>query len=233
VYFHGGAFALTYGATHITMAQRYARDAGCCVIFVDYRLMPSHPFPAGLDDCYTALQWTLNQAQTLGIDSKRIAVGGDSAGGALSAAVCQMSQDRDTATICAQMLIYPALDKDCKTRSAREFTDTPIWTSASNRAMWQVYLRNCPPERIPPYASPAHRQDLSGLPPAYVETAEFDPLHDEGVDYARRLTAAGVEVQLNETQGTVHGFDAITSSVAGSKAVSSRIEFLRKHFAPV
>jgi acetyl esterase len=231
LYYHGGGFALTYGAPHISMCQRYAKATGCYVIFVDYRLMPAHPFPAGQDDSHTALQWVVANAESLGIDKARIAVMGDSAGGALSASVCQMSQVRDTANICAQLLIYPVTDMDCKTQSAREFTDTPIFTSKSNSAMWQAYLRNCAPGAIPPYASPIHREDLRGLPAAYVETAEFDPLHDEGVNYARRLEQAGVDVVLNDTKRTVHGYDATGSGALGEDAMGRRVEYLRNAFA--
>lgn len=232
VYYHGGGFALTYGAPHISNCQRYAKKTGCTVIFVDYRLMPAHPFPAGQEDSHTALQWVVDNAESLGIDKTRIAVMGDSAGGALSASVCQMSQDRDTASICAQLLIYPVTDMDCKTPSARGFTDTPIFTSKSNSAMWQAYLRNCTPGAIPAYASPIHREDLRGLPAAYVETAQYDPLHDEGVNYAARLEQAGVEVVLNDTMRTVHGFDATGSSALGEAAIQRRVEYLKNAFAP-
>lgn len=232
IYFHGGGFAMTYGSTHIAMAQHYAKEAHCCVVFVKYRLMPKHPFPAGQNDCYTALQWASDNADKLGIDKQRIAVGGDSAGGALAASVCQMNRDRDGLPVCGQLLVYPVIDAECKTPSATEFTDTPIWTSASNTAMWRVYLRNYPSGEIPAYASPIHGSDLAGLPPAYVETAQFDPLRDEGIDYATRLQDAGVTVELNQTQGTVHGFDAMGNSPQGSAALTSRIHFLRRCFAP-
>lgn len=232
VYYHGGAFALTYGSTHITMCEDYAREAGCCVIFVDYRLMPRHPFPAGLDDCYLALEWATANAATLDIDPQRIAVGGDSAGGALSASVSQMAQDRGTVNVCGQMLIYPVIDKDCKTESARNFSDTPIWTSLSNSRMWECYLKNVGNDPAPPYASPITRESLAGLPPAYVETAEFDPLHDEGIDYAKKMIEGGVEVIVNETRGTVHGYDALAQTEVVHDAMSQRFRFLQSVFSP-
>ncbi len=201
-------------------------------MFVDYRLMPSHPFPAGQDDCYDALRWTSGNATQLGIDPARIAVMGDSAGGALAASISQLTQDRAELDICAQVLIYPATDAECKTASACEFKDTPIFTSASNSAMWRVYLHKHAAGELPPYASPIQRADMSGLPRAYIETAEFDPLHNEGAASAKRLADAGVDVTLNETRGTVHGFDAVVPSAAGNDAIQRRIEFLEKCFAP-
>ena len=230
LYYHGGGFALTYGAPHLKLCQRYASDAGCTVIFVDYRLMPRHPFPAAADDCYLALEWALDNAQQLCIDPTRIVVGGDSAGGALSASVSQMSLDRGVTKICAQMLIYPVTDMDCKTRSATEFTDTPILNSESNRRMWKAYLCNYAAGECPDYASPIHRNDFTDLPPAYVETAQFDPLHDEGVAYAGRLSGAGVAVELNDTKGTVHGYDAALQSALGEDAIARRVAYLKAAF---
>jgi acetyl esterase len=230
LYYHGGGFALTYGGAHIKLCQRYASEAACTVIFVDYRLMPKYPFPGGVDDCYLALEWVLDNAQRLGIDPSRIAVGGDSAGGALSASVSQMSVDRGTAKLCAQMLIYPVTDKDCKTRSATEFTDTPIFNSVANSRMWEAYLCNYTSGANPEYASPIHRKKVTGLPPAYVETAQFDPLHDEGLAYAERLSEAGVAVEINDTKGTVHGYDAAVKSALGEDAIARRVAYLKAAF---
>lgn len=233
IYYHGGGFALTYGAPHINMCQRYASEAGCTVIFVAYRLMPGHPFPGGVDDCYLAFEWVLENAQRLGIDPSRIAVGGDSAGGALAASVSQMGIDRGAAKPCAQMLIYPVTDIDCKTRSATEFTDTPIFNSLANSRMWEAYLCNYAAGERPEYASPIHRENFTGLPPAYIETAEFDPLHDEGLAYAERLSEAGVEVEINDTKGTVHGYDAAVKSVLGEDAIVRRVAYLKAAFLGV
>jgi acetyl esterase len=230
LYYHGGGFALTYGSVHIKLCQRYASEAGCTVIFVDYRLLPKHPFPAAADDSYLALEWALDNARRLDINPARIAVGGDSAGGALSASVSQMSLDRGTANLCAQMLIYPVTDMDCKTRSATEFTDTPIFNSVSNRRMWEAYLSNYAADELPEYASPIHRENFTGLPPAYVETAQFDPLHDEGLAYAERLSVACVAVELNDTKGTVHGYDAAAKSALGEDAIVRRVAYLKAAF---
>lgn len=231
LYYHGGAFALTYGPMHIEISQQYSELAECCVVFVDYRLMPAHPFPDAQNDCHLALEWVVNNAEELGINPQRIAVGGDSAGGKLSASVCHMSKDRGTASLCGQLLIYPVTDMDCKTQSATTFTDVPIFTSVSNSRMWDAYLRNSPKGTRPEYASPAHREDCSGVPAAYVETAEFDPLHDEGVNYAQQLIAEGIEVELNETKGTVHGWDATAKSALFDVTLARRVAFLQRCFS--
>ena len=229
VYFHGGAFAMTYGALHIHMCQRYALAAQCLVLFVDYRLAPRNPWPAGFDDCYDSLLWVLQRAAELGVDASRIVVGGDSAGGALAAGVAQKACDNGIA-LAGQMLLYPVLDSNCETASAREFDDTPIWNGVSNRRMWRAYLGTGDPLRPPPYAAPGLRQDLDSLPPAYVETAEFDPLRDEGADYAQRLATAGVPLQLNATSGTIHGYDFAQDNPLVLQALQQRTAFLHSCF---
>ena len=229
MYYHGGAFALTYTHEHIHYALRYAREANCHVIFPDYRLGPLHPFPHGFNDCYATLSWVRDHAESLGIDLNRVAVGGDSAGGALAASVSQRNRDEGAIRLCGQMLVYPVADYECKTRSAREFCDTLQWNSRSNINLWKMYLRDCAGV-APAYASPIHG-DLQDLPTAYVETAEFDPLHDEGIYYAHALMEQGCEVQINETSGTVHGFDRVKESAVTRAAVEARIGFLRRIFA--
>lgn len=229
IYYHGGAFALTYTREHIHYALRYAREANCHVIFPDYRLGPSDPFPHGFNDCYATLLWVRDNAECLGIDAQRVAVGGDSAGGALAASVSQRNRDKGDIRLCGQMLVYPVADYECNTSSARAFDDTLQWNSRSNANMWKMYLQDCDCV-APAYASPIHG-DLHDLPPAYVETAEFDPLHDEGINYAHALLDQGCEVQIKETLGTVHGFDHVKDSVITRAAVDARIGFLKRIFA--
>ena len=229
VYYHGGAFALTYGKIHLQNVERYASETGCIVVFVDYRLAPKHPFPCGFNDCYTALQWTLEQAESLGIDKQRIVVGGDSAGGALAAGVAQKARDEKLIELCGQLLIYPVLDYRCDTESATQFVDTPLWNATSNRRMWQMYLSAYPAGDIPDYASPGHGT-LTQSPLTYIETAEFDPLRDEALHYARALQQQAIELTLNETKGTVHGYDGIATSASSQQAIASRIAFLKQAF---
>jgi acetyl esterase len=224
LYFHGGAFALTYTSSQLRVCEHYARKAQCVVVYVDYRLAPDYPFPHGFNDCYAALEWTRTNAATLGLDSSRIAVMGDSAGGAFAAGVAQKALDSGI-PVCAQLLIYPVLDSECKTASATEFVDVPLWNAVSNRRMWQMYLKNFH-GTVPAYAAPGQRINLSGLPPTYIETAEFDPLRDEGRAYATALQDQGVVVELHETKGTIHGFEVAANNQETISAYPRRIQYL-------
>ncbi|MEH6550277.1 MAG: alpha/beta hydrolase [Pseudomonadales bacterium] len=228
LYYHGGAFALTYGSPHLLFCQRYANETGARVFFVDYRLMPRNPFPAGFDDCYATLTWVQANSKTLGVNADKIAVGGDSAGGALAAGVAQKHQDLGGQALCGQLLIYPVIDNSCSTESATVFTDTPLFNAISNRAMWQAYL---PSGEVPAYAAPISYGSLTGQPAAYVETAEFDPLRDEGIAYAERLAQDGVKVELRKTLRTMHGYDTVTHNPISQESMEKRIAFLRTVFA--
>ena len=229
LYCHGGAFFMTYADGHLQNAQRYALDASCRVFLVDYRLSLDAPFPAALDDCHTALAWLSSTAGALGVDAGRIALMGGSAGGALAASLAQRACDDGGPPLCGQSLVYPVTDCDAKTESANAFTDTPVWNADGNRRMWRIYLRGHG-EEPPRYASPLHRKDFAGLPRAYVETAEFDPLRDEGRLYAQALERAGVAVTLRETEGTVHGYDMIAASEITAESMRARAAALRGFF---
>jgi acetyl esterase len=230
IYYHGGGFGITYSSLHLQNCERYANEAGCVVVFVTYRLAPKHPFPAGFDDSYAALEWVLQQADHLGIDTSRIAVGGDSAGGALAAGVAQKARDEGLAPLCAQLLVYPVLDNTCSTPSATDFIDVPLWNAKSNRHMWNMYLSRYPDPEAPPYAAPGHGL-LQNLPLSYVETAEFDPLRDEGLKHISDLKEQGVEVVVNETKQTIHGYDGNTKSDIARRSMRERIAFLKQSFA--
>ena len=229
VYCHGGGFACTYVQRHLELLDCYAREAKCVVVMMEYRLTPAHPFPAGFDDCYATLRWVYDNADSLGIDRSALAIGGDSAGGALAASVAQKALKESDIALCGQLLIYPVIDKDCKTPSASGYERVPMWTAITNRRMWDYYLPGGT-DKAPPYASPYHG-DLAGLPQAYIETAEFDPLHDEGLNYAQKLQAQGVTVTVNETLGTVHGYDAVGESEITQEALSKRVDFLKEIFS--
>jgi acetyl esterase/lipase len=208
LYFHGGAFILGSSPYNANSVLRLAKSTHAKIIFVDYRLAGKYSFPTGVEDCYAALTWTYQNAERLGINKNKIAVYGESAGGALAAAVTQMARDRKGPPICLQMLIYPVTDCTLSTESARKFTDTPVWNAGNNAKMWEVYLRDST-KPYSPYASPLAAETLKTLPSAYVETTEFDPLRDEGVAYANRLIEDGVDTELFETKRTVHGFDIL------------------------
>lgn len=230
VYYHGGAFVFRHFPRHIDNAVRYAREAHCLVVFVDYRLAPVHPFPTAFDDCHATLLWTVAQAGALGIDVQRVAIGGDSAGGTLAAGIAQKAAHADGLRLCGQLLIYPATDCSDHWPSARAFVDVPPFKALSRSTLWDVYLGHPLATGAPPYAVPM-LGDFSGVPPAYVETAEFDPLRDEGQAYAEALLARGVEVTLNATKSTIHGFDLLApQSTISLAAMDSRIRFLRQVF---
>ena len=229
VYFHGGAFALTYCGPHLMAAAAYADRLNAVVVFVEYTLMNRAAFPAGFNDCYDATVWTCENANTLGIDETHLFVGGDSAGGGLAATVAQKALDENSVSIGGQLLIYPVTDRSCATESVKKFRDTPIWNGVSNERMWKKYLERYSEKDVPQYAAAGDRKELSGLPPAYVELAEFDPLHDEGLDYAKRLEAAGVKVDIFDTKGTIHGYDDIArKNPISIEAMNRRIAFLQR-----
>ena len=224
---HGGGFVVGSIAMEHGMAVQVARDLGAVVVAVEYRLAPEHPFPAGLEDCYAALCWMRDCAPELGIDTGRIGVGGQSAGGGLTAATVLLARDRNGPAVCFQFLGIPELDHRLETTSMRTFVDTPMWHRANAEQSWRYYLG---PEggAVSPYASPAIAPDLRGLPPAYVTTMEFDPLRDEGITYALRLMEAGVSVELHTFPGTFHGSAAVTGAAVSRRAHQELFVALRR-----
>jgi acetyl esterase/lipase len=230
VYYHGGAFVMKPAPQHFENAVRYAREAECLVIFVEYRLAPQHSFPAGFNDCYAALQWTMSQAQSLGIDRERVAIGGDSAGGGLAAGVAQRARQEGGIALCGQLLIYPCVDLVCRRPSITAFADVPPFKRASVVSIAETYLGHPIAAGIPRYASPL-QGDLAHLAPAYVETPQFDLLHDQGSAYAQALIAQGVDVDSNEIPGGIHGFDLLAAhSTVAQAAMQRRVQFLRRIF---
>jgi len=231
VYYHGGAFVMKPAPQHFENALRYAREADCLVIFVEYRLAPKHPFPAGFNDCHAALRWAVSNAEKLGIDKGRIVVGGDSAGGGLAAGVAQRARQEDGIQLRGQLLIYPCVDLACTRPSMAAFASVPPFKHASSLAIGEVYLGRPLSAGMPRYASPIYG-DVSQLAPAYVETPEFDLLHDQGNAYAHALMDKGVDVELNEIKGGVHGFDLLAAGSSLAKdAMQRRIQFLQRVFA--
>ena len=215
---HGGAFMMGSMPMDHAANVRYASELGIAVVSVEYRLAPEHPFPAGAEDCYAALEWLSASAVELGVDPARIAVGGGSAGGALAAAVALMARDRSGPAICFQLLQIPVMDDTLSTWSAVNFVDSPIFNRPAAERMWEAYLgEGYTGRETSPYAAPARAGDLTGLPPAYVQVAELDPLRDEGIAYAQRLMQAGIATELHSFPGTFHG-----SGIAGHAQVSKR-----------
>ena len=226
LWIHGGGFvAGNIEATH-AMAALLADLVGALVVSVGYRLAPEHPFPAGLDDCYGALRWLADEAAELGVDRDRIAIGGASAGGGLAAGLALRARDEGGPAICYQLLLVPELDDRLDTPSMKAFTDTPGWNRPSAVLSWQYYLNGA--KEVSPYAAPARATDLSGLPPAYVSTAELDPLRDEGILYALRLLQEGVSVELHQYAGTFHGSQMVSEASISKRQSAETITVLRR-----
>ncbi|RJL20165.1 alpha/beta hydrolase [Bailinhaonella thermotolerans] len=208
LYFHGGGFVAGGVDTHDAWTAWIADEVGTVVISVDYRLAPENPFPAAPEDAYAALEWTAAHAAELGVDPARIAAGGDSAGGNLAAVLALLTRDRGGPPLRFQYLDVPVTDDRMGTPSMRAFDDTPVWNRPANELMWRHYLGDGVRPGGPgvsPYAAPIRAADLSGLPPAFVATAEYDPLRDEGIEYAGRLLAAGVHTELRVYPRVPHG----------------------------
>jgi len=205
VYLHGGGWVLWDLDAYDAIASGLARRIPAVVVSIDYRLAPEHKFPTAVEDAYAATRWVAANASALGGDSSRIAMGGDSAGGNLTAAAALMARDRGGPALVHQMLIYPATDAAADTPSLRENGDGYLLTAATMGWFWGHYLRG-PGDRTNPYASPLRAADHRGLPPAFILTAEYDPLRDEGEAYGVRLRAAGVPATVRRFDGMIHGF---------------------------
>ncbi len=215
---HGGGFIVGSVEAEHAGAVLTAVDLGAVLVSVDYRLAPEHPYPAGLHDCYAALSFLHAEAAGLGVDPDRIALVGASAGGGLAAATALLARDRGGPPVCFQMLHIPELDDRLETPSMQTFVDSPLWNRPLAVKSWEFYLGALAgKDDVPVYAAPARATDLAGLPPAYVSTAENDPLRDEGIAYALGMLQAGVSVELHQFPGTFHG-----SALVPTAAVSRR-----------
>ncbi|WP_433630870.1 alpha/beta hydrolase [Halomicrococcus sp. NG-SE-24] len=228
VFYHGGGWTLGTLDSIDGVCRELAARADCVVVSVDYRLAPEHPFPAAVDDAHAALSWVDDHADAFGGDPNRLAVAGTSAGGNLAAATTLRAWNFDGPDVAAQALLYPITDHGCDTDSFAENADGPLLTRADMEWFWERYLRS-PVDGANPYASPLRAPDLSGLPPATVVTAGFDPLRDEGVAYAERLAAAGVDVDHRHYPGMAHGFLSLTDDVStADEAMDGVADWLRE-----
>jgi acetyl esterase len=230
VWLHGGGFVMGDLDTEHPWAARIADGSGTVVISVEYRLAPENPFPAGLDDAYAVLTWAHEHAADLGIDPGRIAIGGHSAGGGIAAGVTLLARNEQGPPIRFQLLSQPALDDRQLTWSARTFTDTPWMNRDKVARLWRYYLgpTNGP---VSPYAAPARAVDLTGLPPAYITTAELCTNRDEDIEYAVRLLRSGVSVELHQWSGTFHGSQAILSAEISQRQNAEVFAALRRGLA--
>jgi acetyl esterase/lipase len=209
LWIHGGGYVIGSAQQDDALCQRFTRELGVTVAAVDYRLAPEHPYPAPLEDCYSALTWL---AGLPAVDPARVAIGGASAGGGLAAALALLARDRGEISPVLQLLAYPMLDD--RSGSVAANPNYRLWSPKSNRFGWQAYLGNADPQ----IAVPARREDLSGLAPAWIGVGTHDLFHDEDLAYAERLTAAGVPCHVEVVPGAFHGFDLIVPKAAVSQA---------------
>jgi acetyl esterase len=205
LYFHGGGWVLGGIETHDDLVRRLVHESGCVFVSVDYPLAPEHKFPVPIEDSFLALNWLVEHATEFGVDPQRIAVAGDSAGANIAAVLCLMARDRGGPRIARQTLIYPITDCDFERKSYRDNGKGYFLSLREMKWFWKQYVQT-PDQMTNPYASPLRAASHADLPPAYVVTAEFDPLHDEGVEYAVALQQAGVPTVLREFSGMIHGF---------------------------
>ena len=209
LWLHGGGYIIGTAQQDDALCRRFTRELGITVAAVDYRLAPEHPYPAPLEDCYSALTWL---AGLPAVDPARVAIGGASAGGGLAAALALLAHDRGEVTPALQLLAYPMLDD--RSGSGPDNPKYRLWSPKSNRFGWKAYLGTADPK----VAVPARRDDLSGLPPAWIGVGTNDLLHDEDVDYAGRLAAAGVPCRVEVVNGAFHGFDQVVPKAGVSQS---------------
>ena len=230
IYIHGGGFVLPAGAYHYRNAMRYVKELNCKVWFINYRLAPKYTFPTFFEDCYEATRYLYDNAESFCIDKTKIGIGGDSAGSTLSVGVCMMVKDRNhPIKFLFQMLPYPFLDMRGESVSNKKYTDTPMWNSKLSKKVFpMIKVDNQSPTYV--YTSPVEAKTFEYAPPTYIELAEFDCLRDDGLLYAKRLQDANVFVTVNETKGTMHGFDIKQNAPTSRKALSARIAFMRNMF---
>lgn len=212
VHFHGGGWVIGDLQTHDADCREICVAAGCIVISVDYRLAPEHPFPAGLNDCYAAICWASAHTADLGARLGPVSIGGDSAGGNLAAAAALMARDHNGPEIALQLLLYPVTEPSMSSASFNDNAEGYLLSKTMMAWFWDHY---CPDieQRNNPLASPLLAPDLSGLPPAIVLTAEYDPLRDEGEAYANRMAEAGVAVEMRRYDGFIHGFFSLAAVI--------------------
>jgi len=209
LHIHGGGYVMGTADMSDLANKALAQEIGCVIVSVDYRLAPETPHPGPVEDCYAALKWLHANAAALGVDPGRIAIGGESAGGGLAAALALLARDRGEVPIILQRLIYPMIDDRTVTANPpHPFTGEFVWTAASNRFGWRSLLGRDPggPD-VSPYAAAARAESLAGLPPTFISTGALDIFLDENLDYAKRLLRAGVPTELHVYPGAYHGFN--------------------------
>ncbi len=229
IYYHGGGWVIGAIGEFENLGARLATQTGCVVALVDYRLAPEHRFPTAVDDCYQALQWIHGHLEEQGMPLP-IIVSGDSAGGNLAAVVARRARDQGGPPIALQALIYPVADADFSRPSYAEPENQLLLTREGMIWFWDHYLPEAD-RRSDPDVSPLQAEDLSGLPPALVITAEHDVLRDEGEAYAEKLKAAGVPVEFTRYEGQMHGFFTLLFLPAGAEAIAQLNRSIDRHLS--
>jgi len=220
LWIHGGGYVMGSAEDH--RAGSFAELCDITVFSVDYRLAPEHPYPAPMDDCQNVLNWLFNNADSLGIDASRIAIGGASAGGGLAAGLALRNRDTVNHPVCFQLLIYPMIDNLHATASG-QIENHPIWTRSASFNAWEMYLNGEPGPEASPYAAPTRATELAGLPPAYVCVGVEDLFLDEDIDYARRLMAADVPCELALFPGVYHAAEVFTPDAVVSQRLNASV----------
>ena len=215
---HGGGYVMGDIDYDDRLMMQMVKRIGCVAASVDYRLAPEHPFPTPVEDCYTGLKWLFTHADELGVEPSRIAIGGPSGGGGLTAGLGLMVRDRKEVPVVYQLLIYPMIDDRNATPASYAITDPRVWNRESNRLGWKAYLgRDGGGAGVSPYAAAARATDLTNLPPTYISVGALDLFVDENIEYAQRLIQAGVPTELHVYPGAFHGFDLFAPSARVSK----------------
>jgi acetyl esterase/lipase len=224
LWIHGGGLVLGAASMDDRLCGETARETGATIVSVDYRLAPKHPFPTPLDDCATGFEWMLSHAAELGLDTTRIAVGGQSAGGGLAASLVQRLHD-DGVALAAQWLFCPMLDDRTAADRTHDATGHFVWNNRSNLVGWRSYLgEQVAADDLPRYAAAARRDDLVGLPPTWIYSSDIELFYAEDRDYARRLEEAGVPVTFETVRGAPHGFEAWASDSAMARDLVARAQ---------
>jgi acetyl esterase/lipase len=220
LYFHGGGFIVALLPVYDGIMRAYTKATGIPMLLVDYRVAPEHPHPTPVEDCYAALCWLADHAIELGVDSKRVGVMGESAGGGLAAGVALMARDRGGPAVAQQILIYAMLDDRTVGPDPQLPPEYLVFTYDDNRTGWGALVGPAlHGEEVSPYAAPARSSDLSGLPETYIDVGDLDILRDENIEYTRRLMAAGVPTELHVLPGLPHGFDLVAPEATATKRV--------------
>ena len=231
-YFHGGGYVVGTPEAEDDPVCYIVRETGCVAVSVDYRLAPEHKAPAAVDDAYAALKWMYANAASLGVDASRIAIGGRSAGGGLTAGLALMARDRGEVKPIFQMLIYPMLDDRTSASPGQAITDPRVWNHGHNEQGWKHYLPGTPggPDTSS-YAAPARATDLRGLPPAYIAIGAAEVFLQEDIAYAQRLHEAGVSTELHVFPGAYHGWEGyLPNAVLSQRAIVERTAALKRAF---